>query len=355
VPGSGSTPAQEFSWNYEPALTHAGIPWCAVTLPESANGDIQTAGEYMVYAIRNIYHRAGRRISIIGHSQGGMVPRWALRFWPDTRSMIDDLIGIAPSNNGSVLPHATCAEGCSPADSQQSSGSNFLRALNSDQETFPGISYSVILSLFDEEDIPPGTLSGGGGQITNTYVQDVCPDDHTEHLGLGTYDPVAYALAIDALSHPGPANPKDIPLSVCAQQFMPGVKPVTFPTDAAAAAYEDETSASPTVYSEPPLSCYVFATCHGVDAPTLEITTLGKQRVLRVGKRTRIRVLVRTDEGGVLDPVPGAALTFAGRHAVTNSAGQETFTVRLPRTGRYRLSAARAGCNGAVTLLRAVR
>jgi hypothetical protein len=45
VPGSGSTPAQEFSWNYEPALTQAGIPWCAVTLPESANGDIQVAGE----------------------------------------------------------------------------------------------------------------------------------------------------------------------------------------------------------------------------------------------------------------------------------------------------------------------
>jgi hypothetical protein len=53
----------------------------------------------MVSAIRTMYSRAGRRVSIIGHSQGGMVGRW-----------------------------------------QQSSGSHFLTALNSDQETFPGIS-----------------------------------------------------------------------------------------------------------------------------------------------------------------------------------------------------------------------
>jgi pimeloyl-ACP methyl ester carboxylesterase len=352
VPGSGSTPAQEFSWNYEPALTQAGIPWCAVTLPESANGDIQVAGEYMVYAIRTMHARAGRRISIIGHSQGGMVGRWALRLWPDTRTMVDDLIGIAPSNNGSALPHVTCGNGCSPADWQQSSGSNFLRALNSDQDTFPRISYSVILSRYDEEAIPAGTLSGGGGQITNVYVQDVCPADHTEHLGLGTYDPVAYALAIDALSHSGPANPKDIPLPVCAQQFMPGVNPVTFPTDAANAAYGDETSTSETLYSEPPLACYTSAVCRGSNAPTLQTKLVTFPHNLRARKRATIRVLVSTDEAGVLEPVPGVTVTFAGQHAVTGSGGATSLTVRLPRAGRYRLVASRAGCNQAVAVVR---
>jgi triacylglycerol esterase/lipase EstA (alpha/beta hydrolase family) len=352
VPGSGSTPAQEFSWNYEPALTRAGIPWCAVTLPESANGDIQTAGEYMVYSIRTMYARAGRRISIIGHSQGGMVGRWALRWWPDTRHMVDDLIGIAPSNNGSVLPHATCNTGCSPADSQQASGSNFLTSLNSIQETFPGISYSVILSRFDEEAVPAGTLSGGGGQITNTYVQDVCPNDHTEHLGLGTYDPVAYALAIDALGHPGPANPSDIALSVCAQQFMPGVNPVTFPTDSANAAYADETSASPTVYKEPPLACYTTATCTGARAPSLRLSIVGRRRPLRVARRTRLRVLVRVAEGGVLVPVPRVTVTFAGRRVLTNASGRATLPIRVRRAGRYRLIASRTGCNRAVKRLR---
>jgi hypothetical protein len=43
--------------------------------------DIQTAGEYVVYAIRTMPAAYGGRIDIIGHSQAGMVPRWALRFW----------------------------------------------------------------------------------------------------------------------------------------------------------------------------------------------------------------------------------------------------------------------------------
>jgi pimeloyl-ACP methyl ester carboxylesterase len=355
VPGSGSTPAAEFSWNYEPALTHAGIPWCAVTLPDSANGDIQTAGEYMVSAIRAMYARAGRRIAIIGHSQGGMVGRWALRWWPDTRRMVDDLIGIAPSNNGSVLPHATCITGCSPADSQQASGSSFLTALNRPPETFPGISYSVILSRLDEEAVPAGTLSGGGGQITNTYVQDVCPNDHTEHLGLGTYDPVAYALAIDALDHAGPADPKDIPLSVCAQQFMPGVNPATFPTDAASAAYADETSPSATVHSEPPLACYTSATCTGASAPTLRLSPVGRRPALRVGRRARLRVLVRVAAGTAVVPVPGVTVSFAGRRVLTDASGRAALPVRVTRAGRYLLIAARTGCNRAVTRLRVIR
>jgi triacylglycerol esterase/lipase EstA (alpha/beta hydrolase family) len=84
VPGTGENPPHNFGWNYEPAFTKLGIPWCAVTLPDNALGDIQVAAEYVVNGIRTMHAQAGRPISLIGHSQGGMVPRWAFRFWPDT-------------------------------------------------------------------------------------------------------------------------------------------------------------------------------------------------------------------------------------------------------------------------------
>src|SRR5436190_998866 len=121
-----------------PPLTNLGIAWCSVTFPSHATADIQLNGEYVVNAIRTMYARAGRRISIIGHSQGGMVPRWALRFWPDTRQMVDDLIGLAPSNHGTMNARATCGPGgCNAASWQQRDDSKFIAALTHDGPADP--------------------------------------------------------------------------------------------------------------------------------------------------------------------------------------------------------------------------
>ncbi len=269
VPGTTLTPKVEYSWNWEPALTKLGRPFCTVTLPGNAMGDVQVAGEYVVYAIRRMHARSNRRVDIIGHSQGGMLPRWALRFWPRTRDMVDDLIGMSPSNHGTVDAIPACAAGCAPAFWQQRRGSNFLRALNSYQETFRGVSYTSIYTRTDEVVVPnagpaaSSSLHGGGGAIANVAIQDVCPADASEHLAIGTYDNTAYALAIDALAHRGPADPERIGVSACLHPLMPGVRPASFATDyARELAYIGRVIAtSPTVGSEPPLACYTTATC----------------------------------------------------------------------------------------------
>ena len=138
VPGTGSNPQHNFSWNWEPALTNLRISWCAVTLPDNALGDVQVAGEYVVNGIRTLHQRAGRKISIIGHSQGGMLPRWALRFWPDTRAMVDDQIGFAPSNHGTTGAEALCSSSLRRGRLAAMRHSDFIKALNSYQETFSG-------------------------------------------------------------------------------------------------------------------------------------------------------------------------------------------------------------------------
>jgi hypothetical protein len=267
VPGTGATPKDNWSWTYEPAFNMIGVPWCALTSPEHANGDIQVNGEYVVNAIRTMYARAGRKIAIVGHSQGGMVPRWALRFWPDTRSMVDDVIGFAATNHGTTLAALACSSSCSAADWQQRNDSKFIEALNSFQETFPGISYTEIYTHTDEIVQPnndsngSSSIHGGGGQITNVAIQEVCPLDINEHLGIGTIDPVAYALAIDGLDHTGPADPSRISPLTCLQLLQPGVNPITFPTDAAQALINLETSPSTKIPAEPELRCYTLASC----------------------------------------------------------------------------------------------
>jgi pimeloyl-ACP methyl ester carboxylesterase len=266
VPGT-TVNSTEFSWNWEPALAAQNWPYCTIDLPGNGMADIQTAGEYVVYAIRMMYGLAGRRIDIVGHSQGGMVPRWALRFWPDTRTMVDDLVGLSPSNHGTIDASGICLPGCAPSIWQQRPDAAFLGALNSYQETFAGISYTDIYTQTDEVVFPnlnssySSSLHGGAGAITNVAIQQVCPLDVTEHLGIGTYDNTAYAIAMEALTHPGPADPARVSTSVCLDPLMPGADPLTFPVDFGQVIAKVATTLAtyPHVSAEPPLASYVTA------------------------------------------------------------------------------------------------
>jgi hypothetical protein len=268
VHGTSSAPS-EFAWNWVPAFTAAQIPFCTVELLDSALGDIQASAEYIVHAIRSMHAASGRRIAIVGHSQGGMAPRWALKFWPDTRAMVDDLIGIAASNHGTVVADGACAAPCPPSNWQQRSGAAFLTALNEGAETWAGISYTSIYTHTDEivfpnlDDTGSTSLHTGDGAIANIAIQDVCPLALTEHIGLGTYDPVAYAIGLGALTHDGPADPARVDPAVCTELVMPGVNPATFATDYAAtiADLAVRLSTAARVGAEPALRCYVTDSC----------------------------------------------------------------------------------------------
>jgi hypothetical protein len=106
-------------------------------------------------------------------------------------------------------------------------------------------------------------LHGGGGLITNVAIQQICPLDVSDHLAIDTYDPVAYAIAIDALTHLGPADPSRIGSGVCGQLLMPGVNLATFATDEASSVAEIGATVAtyPHVAKEPALRCYVTASC----------------------------------------------------------------------------------------------
>src|SRR5690606_5981070 len=147
--GTTVTPQEAFEWNYARAFEAEGVPYCMVTVPEHTNGDIQVAAEYIVDAVRTIHAASGHEVVLLGWSQGAStLPRWAIRFWPDIRPMISDLIGLAPLNNiGSLVATGLCFPGsCIPAGWQQANGSSFMAALNSGQQTFDGIDYTVVYS-----------------------------------------------------------------------------------------------------------------------------------------------------------------------------------------------------------------
>jgi hypothetical protein len=373
VPGTGEDP-DFYGWNYTRALTATGTPLCSVTLPEHTTADIQLAAEYVVHAIRAMHASAGRRIAIIGHSQGGMSPRWALRWWPDTRRMVDDLVGLAASNHGTTAARTACGSGCNAATWQQRDDSRFVAALNAGRETFAGISYTSVFTRFDEivtpnQDAATGSTSlrTGDGQISNVLVQDVCPPNGSEHLVLGSSDAVGYALAVDALTHPGPADAARLPPTMCAQPFQPGVDPATFENDAATsyAQVAANFASGRVLAAEPPLACYAGGPCSGPGGsrgggagdsdpaggrsgarPRLRLSLVGP-RTVRAGQRATLRLRVRALRGGRLQPVAGVRVAVAGRAVRTDRRGRATLRKRYVKRGRRTVVATRRGYRSA--------
>jgi hypothetical protein len=177
------------------------------------------------------------------------------------------MIGIAGSNHGTSVFNLQCIPGCPPGIWQQRQGAEFIRALNSRQETFRRISYTNIYTHLDEIVVPNSNDQGssslhGPGRITNVAVQDVCPLDPVEHLTMASDGP-AWKLMLDAYEHKGPADPERLGKTACDDLFMPGVRPLTFPTDTASSAVGllEASLTYPQVQKEPLLACYVTGTC----------------------------------------------------------------------------------------------
>jgi pimeloyl-ACP methyl ester carboxylesterase len=232
VPGTGASPA-DYEWNWGRALRQAQRPYCMLALPNKSVDNIDISAQYTVFAVRTLHARTGKKVDIIGHSQGGLSPRFALRFWPGIRPLVDDVVSLATPNHGSFASNGSCIAPCKPAVRQMMINSALVQAVNSWQETFAGVSYTQVFTTFDELVLPSAvgnnssSLTTGNGQRTNVAVQQICSGDTSEHMMVGTTDPVAYRLGIDAVDHPGPANPARIARSVCGEQYMPGVDPAT--------------------------------------------------------------------------------------------------------------------------------
>jgi len=246
--GTGADPATAFSWGVRPMLTAAGYASCLSTAPARNTGDIAVRAEYVAHAIRTIAADTGRKVAVVGHSQGGIAVRWALRFWPDLRAQVSDVVALGPPNRGM----APCSVGCSAAHWQLTTGSDLLAALNSEAETFPGIDYTVVTSDVDTV-VPPADTALTG--VPSIRVQQICPGREVEHVSLGLSDAVSLALVVDALRSPGPADPARIPPATCADARPAGLTDVAQQRGTAAVDAQLRQAGAP-VSGEPALPCY---------------------------------------------------------------------------------------------------
>jgi triacylglycerol lipase len=226
VHGTFTGGQEQFGWNYLLLLEERGFDACVVTYPDRGLGDLQVSAEYVAHAILAIHERTGQKVDVMGHSQGGLLPRWAIKYWPSVRAVVDDAVLVAPPSHGTDM----AGSGSSPlpmpaAFFQMARGSQFIAALNVGEQAPGGVSWSVLFTDHDllvrpVEPEPTAALDWGeeGPNLRNVRIQDVCPGRVVDHLTIGTTDRLSQELVLDALANPGPVDPARLgpPDALCA-------------------------------------------------------------------------------------------------------------------------------------------
>ncbi|NUP52080.1 MAG: alpha/beta fold hydrolase [Catenulispora sp.] len=179
----------------------------------------QSAQQLSDYVNQVLSATGATQVDIVGHSQGGMMPRYYLKFLGGA-AKVHTLVGLAPSNHGTTLdgietlaanyyPGALSLVGTAcPACADQVVGSPLLQSLNAGGDTLPGVHYTVIASRYDEVVTPYQSQFLSGTNVHNVLLQDLCITDLSEHVAIGTADKIALHEAVNALD-PLHASPTD--------------------------------------------------------------------------------------------------------------------------------------------------
>lgn len=190
-------------------------------LPIKALGPIsESAVELRAFVDQVLAATGATKVDMVGHSQGGMMPRQYLKF-EGGFSKVHALVGLSPSNHGTsasrlktlldLIPGAspllngvldvTC-EACN----DQFTGSDSITALNAGGDTFPAVSYTVIATRRDQVITPYTSSFLSGRDVTNITIQDGCRLDGAEHVAI-SYDSRALAYVLNALDPAHPIKP----------------------------------------------------------------------------------------------------------------------------------------------------
>lgn len=199
--------------------------YCVFALDYGTNGlgrIGESAQELDVFVDKVLAYTGAEKVSLVGHSQGGMMPRYWIKYLGG-KNKVDDLVGLAPSNYGTELGEATSQdstaedwgiEGSEPTINpcyscdQQGADSRFIKRLNEGDDT-PGPGSFTQIATDDDEIIIPFTncFLKGTERTRNVVIQKYNNNLLVTHQNIYN-DPTAQKLTFDALANPGPAKPE---------------------------------------------------------------------------------------------------------------------------------------------------
>ena len=218
---------QQFS-KFSPQLEDAGYCVWALNYGDCnqvfscGRGPIEESARELRAFIRNrvVPQSRSGKVSILGHSQGGLMPRYYIKFLGGEDEVVD-MVSLSASNHGTDQPLAPFSVDCEACRQQHPYMSEFTRQVNRGDETPGTIAYTQIQTRFDDVVFPyfsafltddadnnyngPRTQRMNGPRTTNVCLQDRYIANLDDHNTITASDQ-ALAVAKEALERSGPAR-----------------------------------------------------------------------------------------------------------------------------------------------------
>lgn len=192
--------------DYEPfadRLRYDGYRVYIFQLPNLGFGDIRDSASALAGYVGQVEAATGSsRVDLIGHSEGGLVSRYFLKFLGGTGT-VDRYISLGTPQYGTYVANITAFLGLGNcigiiACQQMTIGSDFLATLNAGDDAPGAVRYTTVRTLQDELVRPVDNAELFGG-ATNVLVQALCPLRVVGHVGL-ILDGTTYTIVRSALA-----------------------------------------------------------------------------------------------------------------------------------------------------------
>lgn len=190
-----------YSFNYgETAASLPAIPFITPGRIDGLGHIERSAEELSSFVNRVLAKTKTAKVDLIGHSQGGMMPNYYIKFLGGA-GKVNELIGLAPSNHGTTLDGLTTLTEVfpfagdivtglleflgTPALPEQEQSSAFVKKLfGAGDPVVAGVRYVVIETVHDEVVTPYTNAFLSGPNVTDITIQSQCPNDPVAHIGM---------------------------------------------------------------------------------------------------------------------------------------------------------------------------
>lgn len=233
VHGLGATAAENWG-TMSPLLKNNGYCVFALTYGLTPGNEFfggaapmeQSSAELKTFVDKVLATTGARKVDLVGHSEGTVMPQYYLKFRGGA-AKVDKYVAMTPIYKGTtingigalittlqrVFPQyarsfsSLIATQCGSCE-QFLKGSPFLTHLYRDGVyAVPGVTYTTIMTKFDELVTPYTSGRLDAPNATNLVVQNQCSLDFAEHLSVA-FDPTVGQDILNALD---PAHKKAVP------------------------------------------------------------------------------------------------------------------------------------------------